>query len=141
MKYEKNNVKLYNQDCFETLRSLKDNSVDLILTDPPYNVLKEDWDIFENEAHFKLFTLTYLNEFYRILKDNTACYIFFSQKYINLFYNLVRRTKFKNVNRMLIWNHKNKLIPTGKSYTYSYDPIFYLTKGKPNFDAKLFVIP
>lgn len=44
MKYEKNNLKLYNQDCFETLRSLKDNSVDLILTDPPYNVLKEDYD-------------------------------------------------------------------------------------------------
>ena len=85
MIYQNENITLYNQDCLELLRSLKDNSIDCIVTDPPYNVLKEDWDMFESEEHFKVFTLTYLKEFYRVLKDNTACYVFWSQKYINLF--------------------------------------------------------
>jgi DNA modification methylase len=124
-----------NEDCFEYLRSLKDNSIDCIVIDPPYNVLKCDWDRFENEEHFKYFTITYLQEFYRVLKDNTACYVFFSQKYMHLFYSLIRKTKFKEVNRTLIWHHKNKLNPTGKSYLYSYDPIFFLTKGNPKFNA------
>ena len=32
---------LHNGDCFEMLKSLPDNSVDLIVTSPPYNVGKE----------------------------------------------------------------------------------------------------
>jgi len=32
------NVSLYNQDCVATLKSLKADSVDLIVTDPPYNL-------------------------------------------------------------------------------------------------------
>lgn len=31
---------LINDDCFSTLKTLPDNSIDLILTDPPYNIAK-----------------------------------------------------------------------------------------------------
>ena len=31
---------LYNQDCLKQIKSIKDASVDLILTDPPYNIAK-----------------------------------------------------------------------------------------------------
>lgn len=31
-------VNLYNQDCIEAMRKIEDNSVDLIVTDPPYNL-------------------------------------------------------------------------------------------------------
>lgn len=38
-------IKLYNEDCFETLRKIEDESVDLILTDPPYflDQLDDKW--------------------------------------------------------------------------------------------------
>ena len=29
---------LHNKDCIEAMKSIEDNSVDLILTDPPYNL-------------------------------------------------------------------------------------------------------
>jgi DNA modification methylase len=29
-------IKLLNEDCYTTLRRLKDKSIDLIITDPPY---------------------------------------------------------------------------------------------------------
>lgn len=29
--------KIYNEDCLETLAKIKDNSIDLIVTSPPYN--------------------------------------------------------------------------------------------------------
>lgn len=31
-------ITLLNRDCFDVMRSLPDQSVDLILTDPPYNI-------------------------------------------------------------------------------------------------------
>jgi len=31
-------IKLYNQDCIEAVKQIDDNSVDLIITDPPYNL-------------------------------------------------------------------------------------------------------
>ena len=34
----KNSIKLFNTDCLNTMKELKDNTVDLIVTDPPYNL-------------------------------------------------------------------------------------------------------
>ncbi|MBR3721638.1 MAG: hypothetical protein IKN12_02650 [Selenomonadaceae bacterium] len=31
---------LYNADCFDYMKQIPDKSVDLILTDPPYNIAK-----------------------------------------------------------------------------------------------------
>lgn len=35
---EKQHCKLINSDCFEYIKNIPDNSIDLILTDPPYNL-------------------------------------------------------------------------------------------------------
>ena len=37
---ETNEYKIINGDCLKLLGQMKDNSVDLILTDPPYNIAK-----------------------------------------------------------------------------------------------------
>ena len=39
---ELNNI--YNLDCINGLRGIKDNSVNLILTDPPYNTTNCQWE-------------------------------------------------------------------------------------------------
>lgn len=31
-------MELYNGDCLEVLKSIPDDSVNLVLTDPPYNI-------------------------------------------------------------------------------------------------------
>ena len=34
-----------NKDCLEFLKSLDDESVDLVIVDPPYfEIIKDDWD-------------------------------------------------------------------------------------------------
>lgn len=35
---------LYNEDCFETFKRLKPNSIDLVLVDPPYGTTQCKWD-------------------------------------------------------------------------------------------------
>lgn len=34
--------KIYNEDCFETMKQMGDNSIDLVLTSPPYNGVVND---------------------------------------------------------------------------------------------------
>ena len=31
-------MKLYNEDCLKVIPTLENNSIDLLLTDPPYNL-------------------------------------------------------------------------------------------------------
>ena len=35
-KYELNNI--YNEDCYEAIKNIPDKSIDLIVTDPPYEI-------------------------------------------------------------------------------------------------------
>ncbi|MGN1308355.1 MAG: DNA methyltransferase, partial [Akkermansia sp.] len=85
---------LINSDCFSALRELPDHSVDLILTDPPYNIakystgnMKFDWrsDINNDLAEWDLAELRpadLVEEFKRVLKPAGNIFIFCSYNII-----------------------------------------------------------
>ncbi|MBO5413197.1 MAG: site-specific DNA-methyltransferase, partial [Clostridia bacterium] len=82
---------LFNRDCLEVLKNLPDNSIDLVVTDPPYRTIsggnkstkwksgyassvlhKNDGKIFEyNDIKFN----EWLPEVYRVLKEQTHFYV------------------------------------------------------------------
>ena len=35
---------IYNDDCLKVLPTISDNSIDLVLTDPPYGTTQNKWD-------------------------------------------------------------------------------------------------
>ena len=95
-------------DALSELRKLPNESIDLIITDPPYNVstdLKIDrsrwgkkqkrkaiinfdygeWDKM-SEDDFQKFTLKWYNECKRVLKKGGSIYIFFTKELISLFH-------------------------------------------------------
>ena len=37
-------IEFYNQDCFKGMKNITPKSVDLVLTDPPFNCINNDWD-------------------------------------------------------------------------------------------------
>lgn len=94
----------------------------MILTDPPYG---NGANMKGNNQHI---VSAVLPEFYRVLKQDGAIYMFSSFKYINEW--LYRfQVYFKLVN-LLIWNkerHSGNF--TGENFGYSYEFIFYGTKG------------
>ena len=59
--------KIYNMDCIEGMKQIDDNSIDLILTDPPYGINKEGI-INDNDLSIYYRVLPEIN---RVLKDNT----------------------------------------------------------------------
>ena len=61
------NNKIYNLDCLEVLKTLPDNSIGMILQDPPYNTTpcKWEWDIMDKIEDF-------WREWTRVIKPNGA---------------------------------------------------------------------
>jgi site-specific DNA-methyltransferase (adenine-specific) len=65
----KNNFILINDDCENVLSKIPDSSIDLILTDPPYNINYAEWDYFNNIKNVS-------SEWHRILKDDGSLFVF-----------------------------------------------------------------
>lgn len=59
-------MELYNGDCFELLARLPDKSVDMVLTDPPYNIGKGEWDKIDD---YVAWCGKWFKECERVLKD------------------------------------------------------------------------
>lgn len=53
-------------DCFEILPVIPSGSVDMILTDPPYGVTNNAWDVKPDIPRF-------FSEVWRVLKPNGVC--------------------------------------------------------------------
>ena len=91
---------LINDDCFSVLKNIPDHSVDLILTDPPYNIakystgnMKFNWrsEINNDLAEWDLSELNpkdLIGEFKRVLKPNGNIFIFCSYNIIGEYHKV-----------------------------------------------------
>lgn len=75
---------IYKIDCFDGMRQLNDQSIDLILTDPPYGVTACPWDIAPDlDAMW--------GEFNRLIKPCGAMIIFATQPFATNLINANRK--------------------------------------------------
>lgn len=85
-------IEIENIDCFKAMKNIKDNSIDMILTDPPYAKTAAKWD--------KIFNIDLLwKEYKRIIKNN-GCIAIFG---IEPFSTLIRYPNLKNYKYDWIW--------------------------------------
>lgn len=133
-------MKLMNDDAIKTLKSLKSECIDLIITDPPYKVtargnagnsggmmqkkLSMQGKIFE---HNDVKPIEYIPEFYRILKDGSHCYIMTNHVNLQEILNVATECGFKFI-KSLIWNKGNKIM--GQYYMSQFEYILFFRKGK-----------
>ena len=66
------NNKIYNVDCIEGLKPIEDNSVDICITSPPYNVgiQYDEWNDSMKFDDYLTFAKDWLSEVYRVLKPD-----------------------------------------------------------------------
>lgn len=88
-------ITLLKGDCLDLLKTIPDNSIDLILTDPPYGTTACKWDsIIPFEPMWK--------ELKRIRKDNAAIVLFGSEP----FSSLLRISSIDEYRYDWVWNKK-----------------------------------
>jgi len=128
-------------DAIDWLRDLQDASVDLIVTDPPYESLEKhraigtttrlkhskassnDWfEIFPNARFEELFT-----EMYRVLKKNRHLYLFCDQETMFVVKPIAEAAGFRFW-KPLIWDKQK--IGMGYHYRARYELVLFFEKGK-----------
>ena len=124
---------IYHGDCIDGMKILQDNSVDMVLTDPPYGTTQNKWDtVVDMDAFWK--------EIKRVTKKNSAILIFTQMPFTatvvmsnpKMFrYEWIcekaNATGFLNARRMPMKCHENVLVFYGKLPVYH--PI--MEHGKP----------
>ncbi len=93
--------KIHNMDCLELLKNIDDNSIDLVLCDPPYMITSYDYD---KKSKDSLCLDTWFKEIIRVAKDNAPILIFSSGKFTYKMVNL----GFKYFRYELIWDKINR---------------------------------
>lgn len=117
---------LFLGDSVELLRKLRDSSVDLIFADPPYSIKKADWDTFSNQDEYIKFSVRWIKEASRVLKDTGTLYICgFSEILADLHHPAMKY--FYNC-RWIIWHYKNKA-NLGNDWGRSHESILCLRKS------------
>ena len=129
-------------DCLEGIKSLTNNSVDLIITDPPYlkaystgyrkNVERKTTEIL-NDREFDLDTL--FQEYKRVLKEDGHLYIFGCWQTSDKFKQTLE--KYFKIKNKLIWV-KNNWSAGDLFWTYgqSYEEIWYASNGRKKLKGK-----
>lgn len=134
--------KLLNGDCLELIAKIPDNSIDLIVTDPPYKTITGGDSDGKNSTrpkgmlsgNRKLFTYQnnikpaqWIPELFRVLKEGSHCYIF--TNHLNMKDMLIESEKvgFK-LHNILVWE-KNNCTPS-QFYMKNCEYILFLRKGK-----------
>jgi DNA modification methylase len=124
--------KIFNVDCLPFIRKeIPDESVDLIITDPPFNIGKKyDSKFNDNKKHDKYINWCeeWLTECVRILKPTASLYLFnYPENNAYLLPFLNKKMIFK---RWMTWHYPTNTGMSPTNYTRSQHSILFYTKTK-----------
>ena len=119
-------------DCCDFLKTIPDESVQLICIDPPYNLELAGWDIYDNYIEW---AEKWIDEAYRVLSKKGNMVIFGGMQYrdaksgdlIDIIYHIRHKTKFKLINT-IIWRYKNGM-SAHRFFANRHEEIIWLVKS------------
>jgi len=157
---------IQNVDCLVFLATLKDNSVDLVLTDPPYQISRKTgfksvkkgverlkismdfgkWDNQSEKIHHKMMK-DVCKEVYRVLRDGGTVIMFYDLWKITELSNMLKDAGFKMLR--FVEHLKTNPVPINSKCFYLSNAreiaIACVKGGKPTFNAEyhngIFTLP
>lgn len=123
---------VFSSDCLDTLRLLPDNSVQLIVCDPPYNIMLADWD---DHADYLSWARQWLFEAHRVLSDTGSFVLFGGLQFQNeagsgdllTLIHHIRAKKLFNLVNLIIWNYPNGM-GAHRFFANRHEEIVWFTK-------------
>lgn len=135
-------------DCLEYHQTMPSAFVDLVHTDPPYNistggkVSKDhgkivntdfgDWDKFA-EGEYDAFIELVFREYMRILKQGGSAYVWLDRAYVGVAWRIAKRCGLTPKNIIAVV--KRNPVPgimSRNNWRSGYEAVLYMTKGKAN---------
>lgn len=125
---------LFTGDSIEWMKTINDESIDMVFADPPYNIKKADWDDFGSQERYIEWSMRWIEQASRILKPTGSLYVCgFSEILADLKHPSMR---YFSSCRWLVWFYRNKA-NLGKDWGRSHESILHLRKkdfGHINYD-------
>ena len=124
-------------DCLDLLRRIPDNSVQLIICDPPYNILMAKWDSYPNYAEW---AQAWLVEVRRVLVDSGNFIIFGGLQFqgeaesgdlLSIIFEVRRKALFNLVN-LIVWHYRNGM-SAQRFFANRHEEIVWFTKTRNYF--------
>ncbi|OQY60235.1 MAG: restriction endonuclease [Desulfobacteraceae bacterium 4572_88] len=101
------NIEIRIGDALELFKELDDNSINLIIADPPYNLGKNygnNRDL-RGFKEYLTFSGKWLAEAYRVLKETGTIYVFMGVRFISYLYDIMDRELPMLFNSWITWHY------------------------------------
>lgn len=118
--------KIHEGDCLKLLKEIEDNSIDLIVIDPPYNIKIDEWDKIDNYLEW---IENVCIELKRVMCKIGSLYIFGSKDFIAEIKCILSRNKF-NLISWNIWNKGTKAQNSTRSYADISEHCLFFVRNK-----------
>jgi len=133
---------IYNMDCIEGMKQISNNSIDLVITDPPFAIgfkakrsnynrtqsrVLEGYQEISKDKYYE-FTLQWMKEIYRILKESGSMYVFSGWNNLKDILNALDNVGFITVNH-IIWKYQFGVV-TQKKFVTSHYHCLYVCKNE-----------
>lgn len=125
--------KIYNEDCLSFMKKQKDNSINLIIADVPYNIGKDygnDSDKTPKDTYIDTLK-AWVKEFHRILTNDGTLFVY-TGKQFNSYYRIEIDQCF-DIKNDIVWHYDSSGVQAKTKYGSLYEPIIYATKDKKNY--------
>lgn len=124
------NIEMRQGDALELLKSLKTESIELLIADPPYNLGKDygnNHDLKGFEEYLK-FSKNWLSEARRVLTKTGTIYVFMGVRFISYLYDILDRELEMYFNSWICWHYTQGM---GKKIGFSprHDDILMFNKS------------
>lgn len=117
-------------NALDLFKSLDNESIDLIIADPPYNLGKDygnNHDLKGFDQYIE-FTRNWLSEANRVLKPNGSIYVFMGVRFISYLYDIMDRELKLYFNSWIVWHYTQGIGKT-RGFSPRHDDILFFTKG------------
>lgn len=129
--------RIYHMDCLEGMKLLPDQSIDLVITDPPFAIefkakrsnynrtqsrVIEGYNEIPRERYYD-FTLQWMKEVHRLLKDSGSMYVFSGWNNLKDILVALDELGFATVNH-IIWKYQFGVVTRRKFVTSHYHCLY-----------------